>query len=354
MNPSNEAQITYWNGRAGEKWAALDASLDVMLAPVTAELKALAGRVSGQRVLDVGCGTGETCAIWLEGGAAVTGLDVSAPMLTVAAERTKGQAALVEADAATWRGDTLFDLAVSRFGLMFFDDPDAAFANIAANVRPGGRLLFTCWRSLAENEWVTTPMAAIRDLLPDAPPAEPHAPGPFALADRGRLHRVVRRGGFEAVSIRPFDFPVCVASEGGVDAAVRFLLQIGPSGAALAEASKEVRAVAKERLKGALAAYDTGGPVTLGGAIWIVEAVRAGSAQPGVEPTHEHANPYFLSCRDLGVGCDFEVSAASADEAIQLCADHAAHEHGMKAFGPVLYTKMRRAVKLLAAQPVAS
>jgi len=227
-------------------------------------------------VLDIGCGTGETCTIWLGGGAEVTGVDVSAAMLAVAADRTDGKATLVQADASVWLSDAPFDLAVSQFGLMFFDAPDVAFATIAANVRPGGRLLFTCWRAAAENQWVTTPMGAIRDLLPASPPPVPHAPGPFALADRDRLVGILERAGFADVAINPFEFPVCFASEGGVEAAVRLAMQIGPSGSALAEASTEVRAVAAERLTVAFAPHDRDGLVTLGGAIWLVEAVRAG------------------------------------------------------------------------------
>lgn len=282
MSGSNKAQIDLWKGRVGDKWAAMQVSLDAMLSHATAELKARAGSVSGQRVLDIGCGTGETCTIWLDGGAEVTGVDVSTPMLAVAAARTNGKATLVEADASVWRGDPPFDLAVSQFGLMFFDAPDVAFSNIAANIRPGGRVLFTCWRASAENQWVTAPMGAIRDLLPttplpapNAPPATP-GPGPFALADRDRLSGILERAGFTDVTINPFDFPVCLATEGGVEAALYMVMQIGPSGAALAEASDEARALAPERLRAALAPHDRDGLVTLGGAIWIAEAVRPG------------------------------------------------------------------------------
>lgn len=274
MSRANETQIDYWNGRAGEKWAAMQASLDAMLAPVTAELKARAGAVAGRRVLDIGCGTGETCAIWLAGGASVTGVDVSAPMLAVAAKRTHGKATLVEADAAAWTGEARFDLAVSRFGVMFFDAPDAALLNIAANLRPGGRLLFVCWRAAPENQWVTTPMAAIRDLLPEEPPPVPHAPGPFAFADRDRLRGLLERAGFAEVTIDAFDFPACLASQGGVEAAVSFTMQLGPSGRALADATPEERAEAATRLAAALAPHHNAGRVTLGGAVWLVEAVR--------------------------------------------------------------------------------
>ncbi|MEZ0374141.1 MAG: methyltransferase domain-containing protein [Candidatus Sericytochromatia bacterium] len=271
MSQTNQAQIDYWNGKAGEKWAAMQARLDQMLTNVTKALKARAGTVSGQRVLDIGCGTGETCTIWLAGGAKVTGLDVSAPMLAVAKERTGGKAILVEADASEWRSETPFDLAVSRFGVMFFEAPDPAFANIAANLRPGGRLLFACWRSLAENKWASLPVAAIRDLLPESPPPVPHAPGPFALADKDRLGGILERAGFADVTISPLDFPVCLSSA-GLEDAVNFTLQMGPAGSALAEASNELKAEAAERLKAALAPSEREGQVTLEGAIWLVEA----------------------------------------------------------------------------------
>jgi len=276
MTGSNAAQIDYWNGRAGEKWAELQVHVDAMLSPCTAELKARAQPVAGRRVLDIGCGTGETCAIWLDGGATVTGLDVSGPMLAVAAARTGSKATLVKADASVWIADAPFDLAVSRFGVMFFEDPGAAFANIAANLRPAGRLVFACWRPVEENPWVTTPMSAIRDLLPEAPPPAPHEPGPFALADKDRLTGILRRAGFADVAIDPFDFPVNLASEGGVETAVRFLTQIGPAGRALSEASTETRSIALKRLRVALAPHEKDGRVTMAGATWMEETVRPG------------------------------------------------------------------------------
>ncbi len=244
----------------------------------TAELQARAGSVTGQRVLDIGCGAGETCTIWLDGGATVTGVDVSGPMLAVAAERTQGKARLLQTDASTWRSGTRFDLAVSQLGLMFFANPEEAFATIAANLRPGGRLLFTCWRAASENQWVTTPMDAIRSLLPATPPPVPHAPGPFALADDKRLLGILERAGFADITISAFDFPVCLASNGGVDAAVRMAMQIGPSGSALTEASQETRALAADRLAAALAPHNKNGRVALGGALWMVEAVATGPA----------------------------------------------------------------------------
>ena len=277
MTASNQAQIDLWNGRVGAKWAEMQVSLDAWVAPVTAELRRRAGAVAGLRVLDIGCGNGETCVLWLEAGASVTGVDVSDPMLAVAEKRTNGGATLVLADASEWRSAEPFDLAVSQFGVMFFAEPEAAFANIAANVRLGGRLLFTCWRPEEENEWVRKPLGAVRDLLPtpaSAPSGATPLPGPFALADRARIERILQSAGFAGIAIERFDFPVCLAREGGVEAAVRFTMQIGPTSAALAEGGKAIKPAAAERLRAALAPHDRDGVVTLGGSIWIAEAIR--------------------------------------------------------------------------------
>jgi SAM-dependent methyltransferase len=275
MTEANRAQIDQWDGRVGQKWAELADRLDVMLQAPLDLLAAAAGPVAGLRVLDVGCGSGASSLRWLDGGATVTGVDVSSGLLAVAQARTGGRAELVLADAAAWRGDAPFDLLLSRFGVMFFADPVSAFENLAANLRPGARLLFCCWRGAAENGWVTVPMGAIRDLLPAAPPPDPHAPGPFAFADSARVEGILARAGFREIRVSPHDIPVVMAADGGVGAALALALQIGPAASALAEADEAVRGQAKERLRTALARHEQDGRVVLDGAIWLVEAVRA-------------------------------------------------------------------------------
>lgn len=279
MTTPNQAQIELWSGRVGEKWAALQSRMDAMLAGVTAELKARAGPVGGLRLLDIGCGSGLTCAMWLEGGAEVTGVDVSTPMLAVAAKRTQDKARLVEADASVWQDAQGFDLVVSQFGVMFFDDPEAAFKNIVLNIRPGGRLLFACWRTAGENPWATEPLAVVRELLDlmPPPPVRPPPPGPFAFADKARLTGILTQAGLEQIAINPFDFQVRLADTGGVQAAVDLMLQIGPASAALAEAGDDgaaARAAAPARLAQLLAPYARDGRVAMDGAVWMVEAVR--------------------------------------------------------------------------------
>lgn len=275
MTNPNQAQIDLWDGRVGAKWAAMHEKLDAMFAPAAAFLAARAAPVAGLRVLDIGCGNGDLCARLLTLGADMTGIDLSNAMLAVAASRTRGNAALVRADIVDWRASAPFDLAVSQFGLMFFADPVAAFAAIAANLRPRARLVFTCWRGIAENDWAATPMKAIADLLPPAAPADPRAPGPFSLADPAHVEKILTTAGFAELSITPFDFEVCFAASGGVGAAVDLAMQIGPASSALGGTDKTVRAAAAERLRAALGPCEKDGAVALGGAIWIVEARRS-------------------------------------------------------------------------------
>jgi len=271
----NQPQIDLWDGRVGAKWAAMHKALDAMFAPAAALLAARAAPVAGLRVLDVGCGNGDLCARLLAQDAHVTGIDVSHAMLGVAASRTHGKAALVRADIADWRAAAPFDLAVSQFGLMFFADPVAAFAAIAANLRPHARLAFTCWRGMGENAWAAVPLQAIQDLLPPLPPLDPNAPGPFSFADSARVEQILTAAGFVEIAIAAHDFDVCFAATGGVAAAVELAMQIGPASSALAGTDKTVRAASAERLRVALAGHERDGAVALGGAIWIVEAARA-------------------------------------------------------------------------------
>jgi SAM-dependent methyltransferase len=275
VTSANQPQIDLWDGRVGAKWASMHTALDAMFAPAASLLAARAAPVAGLHVLDVGCGNGDLCARLLAQDAHVTGIDVSHAMLGVAASRTHGKATLIRADIAEWRAAAPFDLAVSQFGLMFFADPVAAFAAIAANLRPHARLAFTCWRGMAENAWAAIPMQAIADLLPSAAPPDPKAPGPFSLATPAHVEKILTAAGFAGVSLTPFDFDVLFAATGGAAAAVDLAMQIGPASSALSGTDKTVRAAAAERLRAALAPYEKDGAVALGGAIWLVEATRA-------------------------------------------------------------------------------
>jgi len=225
-------------------------------------------------VLDVGCGCGQTTlelAARVAPNGAVLGIDISQPMLSIARTRAKGLAGVrfLEADAQTYAFEPgAFDAIHSRFGVMFFADPTAAFANLRRALKPGGRLAFLCWRALAENPVMSLPLTAALKHLPAPPAPTPGAPGPFAFADAGRVREILAGAGFEKVSIEPQDMP---AGGHGLDDAVRLSLRVGPLGAMLRE-HPQARAAVIDELRGALARHLVDGRVFLPSATWIVSA----------------------------------------------------------------------------------
>ncbi len=273
-------EAEFWQAAARRAWVPLQARIDAMLMPLTRVLLAEADPRPGERVLDIGCGTGATVLELAERvgpDGYVLGLDVAEPMLERARERAAGrrQVELRLGDAATapWPEEG-FDLAFSRFGVMFFADPVAAFAHIRGALRPGGRLVFAAFRGLAENPWVAVPGAAARRLLPDMPAPGPEEPGQFAFADPIRVRRILETAGFHQLVFAPHDTTMQLAGPGPevVAEAARFAAQLGPAGRALAEAPEEKRAEVREAIAGALGPLAGPEGIALGGAIWIVSA----------------------------------------------------------------------------------
>lgn len=276
---ANAAQIAYWNALAGETWVQYHAQLDRQIAPLGHRAQAVLAAKPGEAILDIGCGCGQTSlelAAAVGPSGAVTGIDISHPMLEIA--RTEARAAGIanagfdEADAQTFAfAPARFDAAFSRFGVMFFADPVAAFANIRTALKPEGRLAFVCWRPFAENLWMRIPMEAARDIVPPMTPADPLAPGPFAFADPDRVRSILTAAGFTAVTLTPFD---SLIGGGDLEQTLDLSLRVGPLGAVLREnpdyAEKSVTAV-----RTALARHVTPDGVMMPGAVWIVEA-RAG------------------------------------------------------------------------------
>ena len=194
----NAAQIDYWNATAGPSWVAAQEGLDIELRPWGEKAIATLAPVAGARMIDVGCGCGATTLMLAERvgpGGRVLGADISAPMLALARQRAEAaglaQASFIQADAQTHAFEPA-DGVFSRFGVMFFADPAAAFANLRAALTERGRVVFVCWRALEHNPWMGVPVAAIAPLLPQAPQApQPGAPGPFAFADGDRVHAIL-------------------------------------------------------------------------------------------------------------------------------------------------------------------
>ncbi|MGV7119648.1 class I SAM-dependent methyltransferase [Sphingopyxis sp. 550A] len=282
MTESKAYQVADWNGRSGEQWVANQTRLDAMLVAFGDAALSAAAAGEGDRVLDVGCGAGDTSralAARVGPRGHVLGVDISAPLIDRAREVTPDEAPLAFelADASTAAlPERAFDLLFSRFGVMFFDDPAAAFAHMRAALKPKGRLAFVCWRSGAENDWVRLPMAAVADLIPLPPPPDPEAPGPFSFGDSGRVARILTEAGFADISIAPFDHPVPfghgATREAAVDNAVEMAFQVGPLARLLAEQPDEIRAQAAEAVRRAFAAKPGDRSVMIDGAAWIVTA----------------------------------------------------------------------------------
>lgn len=275
----NAEQIAYWNGVVGEKWINHQDALDRMLEPISTRLIAAAALKAGDQVLDIGCGCGATSleiADLIGARGSVTGIDISAPMLAHATARAaaKKKSKVLDfllADAATHAfPQGAYDLALSRFGVMFFAEPAAAFANIRKGLKRRGRLVFMAWQALAANAWVTVPLSAMLAHLPPPAPQDPLAPGPFAFADADRVRSVLDAAGFTDIDIAPEEFQLRLG--GDLDAACNFAGQIGPNARLLAEVDEPVREMAVAAMRKALAAHVTPAGLALGGACWLVTA----------------------------------------------------------------------------------
>ena len=181
----------------------------------------------------------------------------------------------MEVDAQTGTFPAGHDLILSRFGMMFFADPVAAFANLRMATRAGGRLAFACWQAAASNPAFNVPMQALAGLLPPAEPVDPYAPGPTALADAARTKRLLADAGWHGAAALAHDVEMTVGSgDDPVADAVSLLMRIGPAAAAARELGKDARPVIRDRLTAALQPYLVGRTVQLAGAIWIVTATN--------------------------------------------------------------------------------
>jgi SAM-dependent methyltransferase len=229
------------------------------------------GDCSDQSLIDVGCGTGELTMRLTAAGAKMTGVDLSEPMLALAGTRCPS-AQFHAADAATWQGPDQFDGAVSRFGVMFFDDPASAFANIRQQLSADGRIVWAIWAPPADNLWAIIPALAVKPLLPAEEAPDPFAPGPFALADAERTRGLLAVAGFSDINLVKHEVAITLAATGGLEAATDFASQIGPASRAMGELDDAGRVAAKAAVREALAPHATGDHVALPGAIWLVTA----------------------------------------------------------------------------------
>lgn len=273
---NNEDQIDYWNGPAGQKWVDQSDRLDAMLRPFAERLIAQAAIGAGERALDIGCGAGAlTLMATQAAGAGALGVDVSEPLLALARRRAAEAnlpAQFEHADASAFLAAEPADLVISRFGVMFFAEPAAAFANIRRSVRPGGRMVFICWQALQANDWAFAPLQAALPFLSEPPaPADPTAPGPFAFQDRDRVATILAEAGWSDVTIDPVEGDLTLPGE-DVETSAEFMMQLGPLSRLLAAQDIDPQPV-HEALATRLRAHQTPeGRIAMRSACWLVSA----------------------------------------------------------------------------------
>ncbi len=275
---SNQVQAEFW-AAAGEMWTADRERFDRQVDHHgLAAIQALAP-VSGEQIIDVGCGAGSTTLALAElvgPGGHVRGLDISPTMVDGASayadEQGVDNVTFTVGDAMVEPFDAAADAVFSRFGVMFFSDAGAAFANLLTALRPGGRLGFVCWQSPAENAWASLPLRIASEYVDIPFGGDPTAPGPFSLGDLDRLGSVVEAGGFVDVSIEPRVAQATVGTD--LDDAIDFLFRLIPPVAALAADDPGKAGELRARLAEEMTAWVEPEGVRAPSAVWIVTAKR--------------------------------------------------------------------------------
>jgi len=278
-NAANELQAAAWNGASGQAWVEEQTLLDGAFEPFEALLADEVEASGANSVLDVGCGSGATTlavARRLGGDGRIVGIDVSEPLLSLARERAQREGLatdFVRADAQVhaFRPAT-FDMMISRFGVMFFDDPVAAFANLRRAATPDGNMRHIVFRSIAENPFMTVAERAAAPLLPNLPPRNPGAPGQFAFADRDRVRLILENSGWNRVEIAPIDVPCAFPAT----ALERYFTRLGPLGQVLREANEPAREEIITRVRDGFQDFVDGTQVRFVAACWLLCARASG------------------------------------------------------------------------------
>ncbi len=267
-------QAVFWNGPGGQGWLASYERIERSIADIGKTALATAAARPGERVIDVGCGTGGTTRALAEAVGPtghVLGVDISETLVGAARSHRVPNATFVVGDAAAHPFEPAgHDLVFSRFGVMFFGDPVAAFGNLQQALKPTGRLAFVCWRTPQENPWGLVPVRAAAPHLPPMPRPGPEDPGQYSFGDRARVERILNGAGFGAVSIEPLDVPIWIGAD--VAEVVANAGRFGPMARAFAEATPGQIEKAKDAIATALAPHQGATGVVLPGACWLVRA----------------------------------------------------------------------------------
>ena len=275
-------QSEYWNGKAGKKWASLANNQDTLLGKLGEATMDAAGISTGQSVLDIGCGSGGSTfeiSRRVGAGGAVWGVDISEPMLDIATARLTshdiGNVNFSEADVTTFDfTGHYFDIAFSRFGVMFFEDPVASFSSIANSLKSKGGLAFCCWRSLSENEWFEVPLNAGLKFCDLSDPVDAagssYVPGPMAFKDQDRIDKILNESGFTNISIKDYKSMLVVGPTPQI--AANNLINIGPLSRLIQNSDDQIKALVQTELEQQLMHHVTPKGVELKSNVWIITA----------------------------------------------------------------------------------
>ena len=272
------AQRRFWNSEATQRWVTEQKRIDRLMAGVTEAALAAAAPARRESVLDIGCGTATTTLRLAEAvgpTGQVLGVDISEQQLALARQRVAAagitQVQLVLDDAATHGfASERFDLCFTRFGVMFFADPVAAFTNIRRGMKPSGRLLLAVFRSGSDNPWTTASISAIRHLVTPPAPLGPEDPGQFSWSDPARVRRILATAGFRDVALTPLDLSFYLGAN-AVEAA-EFATFIGQGARLLHGLPDETRQAARIAFQNYFTQHEGPNGVNLPGALWLVSA----------------------------------------------------------------------------------
>ena len=278
---ANQEQREFWSDIKGDLWVTLQPRIDTMLATFGDKALDTLNPQSGERILEIGCGTGTT-TLALGGRVGTSGeilaADLSRPMLNKAIERANVSAehpiTFVEADAQVHSFPTAtFDAVYSRFGVMFFDDPVAAFRNIRKAVRPGGRMAYVCWADRKANPWIRIPAGAAKAFLDLPAPPPDDAPGQFSMENEHRVQQILHDAGWSDIGLERFTVDGSIGSN-AADAA-SFITKMGPMSEPFALADSDTQNKTLQVIEEALTPYSNDSGVTLEFSTWIVSATQA-------------------------------------------------------------------------------